>query len=458
MASYENMALKALRQQVGSELGVMYLINNADIDSFQNNGITSVRRLANLNWGAGYWSSIEAGIYRPDSATAADNWRFLDHLTNSSGALTITGTYADTTVGSEIAEIWKYAGSNYSPGVEILNAFNQALKEEYTPPIPLALSHLSVYDGDMSDTSDTNWTDVGTPTTSAKTTTASRTPYGMRSYHLAATAAANSGTRSTSIPLAQSRYYSMFTIASVAVGTASLQPYNSTTGSTSEMPTAITTTEAEPQLMVIRNQHAPTSCHSLAMNMTNTSATGDTYWNQAWMYNLDNLIIHLPSYVSEHFKAPAIYQMIPRFSTSTTGQSVWNAQGVDMVPLSEGNDYRFSFDHVSANPYEVIFADRSAFQWPLVIQARRPYYDLVASGAGFSAETDTYPGPTRTFVNRCKIEVLKRIFIPAFPTDPKWVKLLQDAQADLDAASYARPIEALAPALPYYHGPTYRRM
>ncbi len=455
MASYENLTYKQLRQQVYRELGCGgsrgNVIPNAKITSIAAGSITSTDFFQDSGLGTGQYRGL--GIFRPDSATAADNWRMAGDL-GSSGLLNQTGaSYSDTTVGSEVIELWEYG---VRPDIDIIDGFNQMLKEEYLTTT-IALSHLSNVDGDMSDTGVTNWTTIGTLTTKAKDTTAARTPYGMRNLHTLNNSSANAGIRSPSIPLAQARYYSMFTISSTAVGTSSLQPYNSTTASTTGMPTAITTSEAEPQLMVFRNQNAPSTAHGVAMNMTNTSAVGDTYWNQAWMYNLDNLIIRLPSYVSEHFKAPQIYQLVPRFSTSTTGQSIWNAQGIDPVPLNEGTDYRFQFNHGDANPYQVVFSDRHFYQWPLVIEARRPYYDIVASGAGFSAETDTFPGASKTYINRVKVELLKRIYIPRFgDKDKRWATLLADAQLELDAANYDRPVEAFSRAMPYYHGPAGR--
>ncbi len=450
--AYESTTLAAIYQQIAFDLDAAKYVPNGKVTAIAAGSITAPDLLQDSGSGSGHWRDMGGGFYRGGSATAADNYRPVGDLTNSTGLLAQTGVaYSDTTLGSENILLTYH---NIRPDLDWLPLINQVLKEEYFSTT-IALSHLSDADGDMSSPTDTSWTDVGTPTTSAKDTTTFFTPYGMRNYHLVATGVANSGTRSSLVAIGASRYYSMFTIASVTGtgGTASFQPYNGTLSTTTGMPAAITSSEVAPQLMVFRNQQAPSTCHALAMNMLNTSATGNTYWNQAWLYAHDNLVIRLPSYISEHFKAPSIFQMIPRFNTSTTGQSVWNAQGIDMVPLTEGQDYSFSFHQADANPYQVVFADRSAYQWPLFIEAKRPWYDIVGSGAGFVDDTSTFGGSLMSIMPKIELKLLDKLYLPRFGSKmPKWGVLRNQIAGDLAKAAQARIVKPLAGPRPYFHG------
>lgn len=78
-------------------------------EAFAAGSVTQTDYLRNTNWGVNHFRNLHAGIHRPDSATAADNWRWAGDLTTSTGLLAHTGAnYADTTVTSETVNIIYY--------------------------------------------------------------------------------------------------------------------------------------------------------------------------------------------------------------------------------------------------------------------------------------------------------------------------------------------------------------
>ncbi len=403
--------------------------------------------------GAGTGSFNRYGLYRPTSATVADNWRLLGDL-GAAGLINQRGlNYADTTLGTEDMELWDYAQAA-RPDLDWYDAVNQVLKEEYFTQT-LALSHLSIYDGDMQKSTDTDWTDIGSPGTSAKATTDIRTPWGPRSYHLIGTVAGD-GTRSTSIPITANRRYCAFAIASNNVGTTRFQVTNMSgggAGSLTGMPDALTHQEQQPQLFEYRFKIGAPTARQIALNMTNDLSTGDTYWDQAWLYRVDDYKINFPSYISEGFKVDAILRGRPRYVTTS---QVWDAGSLVFETLTEGVDYELMFQHGDANPYAALFTGDFTFEWPLFVQVRRPFFDIVASGAGFTADTDTFPGPTKTFIARLKKELLERIYMSKVKNNTSFTRLYQEATAELRAAEFARPQESPAKALPYYAGIGHR--
>ncbi len=443
-ASYESTAWSLIRQRVGRELGILQVLPNARITSVAAGSVTAPDFFQDS--GAGTGSFNRYGLYRPTSATVADNWRLLGDL-GAAGLVNQRGlNYADTTLGTEDMELWDYAQAA-RPDLDWYDAVNQVLKEEYFTQT-LALSHLSIYDGDMQKSTDTDWTDIGSPGTSAKATTDIRTSWGPRSYHLI-NSAANEGTRSTAIPITANRRFCAFAIASTNVGTSQFQVYDATNSGLIGMPDALSSNEQQSQLFEMRFKIGAPTARKLALNLTNTSASGDTYWDQAWLYRVDDYKINFPSYISEGFKVDKILRGRPRYVTTN---QVWDAGSIVMEPLVEGVDYELMFQHGDANPYAALFSGDFAFEWPLFVQVRRPFFDIVASGAGFSADTDTFPGPTKTFIARLKKELLERIYMSKVKNNGSFTRLYQEATAELRAAEFARPQESPAKALPYYGG------
>lgn len=412
------------------DLGV--IIPTAAITAFAATSITAADLLRNSRWGINHFSSLGTIIYRPGAASAADYVRYAGDLAPTTGALSHTGAnYSDTTVGSEGAELWYH---ELRPDKEFLDAVNRALEFVfYSTYVPL--SHLSNADGDMALATDTNWTDVGTPTTSAKDATPAYTPYGVRNYHTVGNAV-NEGTQSATVTIRKEAQLTLYTIGSALSGTASLQPYDVTNSAAITTTEATTSDERHPMLMKWYGS-VPATCEAVAAYMIGTTNPSDIYWNGAWLYNMEDLKVNFPSYVSEQFMAPSIFQLRPR--TGGASSSTWAASG-EMVRLTEGVDYDLQFHHLDANPYAAIFRSNESFSYPLFIQARRPYSDQGA----LSAEADTTNAPIHQLIPAIKLELLTSTLMLRDPENRKWGLLFQKANAEWENANIVRAVKKVA--------------
>lgn len=438
--------LTTLRQRLLRELDLGWLITNADFDAAAAGSITSANMLRNSNTSAGYYKGQKVLIFRPGAASAADYIRYAGVLTRTTGLLAHTGAnYADVTVGTEGVELWKHG---IRPTRELIDSLNRALEFEFLTT-HVALSHLSPFDGDMALSTDSDWTDVGTPVTSAKATTPAEViPYGSRAYRIA-NDAADEGTRSTGIRIEQDGLVNMFSIVAAEVGTASIQAYDSTNSAV--YGTATTHAERRPQLMVIRQPDVPDTCKLTALNITNSSASGDNYINAAAIYDLKNLVCRFPATITEGFMAPKIWQARP---TEQSGDNTYDAGSFDPIPLTQGTDYFPVFAQGDAQPYKVRFANPlpstggHPYEWPLFVEARRPGSDLTTFSETESATTNV---AIHNLLPRWKMDVLKTILLGKIPDD-KWRVYYTTAEAELIAANRARPITSLAAPKPYWGG------
>jgi hypothetical protein len=429
-------ALTVLIQRALVELDVGFVVPNADISAFAASSFTAARFFQNTNMSQDFLQLKQAGFVRAGAATAADFWRPAGTLVNSTGVVSQVGpTWADTTVGTEELEVWYYGVRRDQ---EVLKSLNRVAEFDYITTY-LALSHLSGLDGDMALATDTNWTDVGTTTTSAKATTAALTPWGQRSYHTINTVA-NSGTRSASLRGRTLGQVIAHTIAASEVGTSSIQGYD-VTGS-AVFGTAVTSSERRPQLLTFQG-NLPSTSKLWAVNLTNTSSTGDTYWDQAWAYHLDNPVCPLPALLTESFMAPKIIQGVPQYGS---GSGAYDAEGLDFRPLQEGVDYWYVVAPADAVPYKVRFANTSYYNYPLFVEARIPLSSLTT----FSAETDVTNGPLHRLVARFKKDLLETVYNTGSRRHPDWTTQHNLATEQLTKASMSRPAVSVAPDKPYW--------
>ncbi len=431
-------ALTVLRQELLRQLGLGKIIPNAYLDSLGVTSVVSANVLRDSNKGGGEYLGYT--IFRPTAATAADYIRIAGQLTVATGSLAHTGAnYADTTTTAEVPELWRYG---VRPDLELIDSLNRVLEFEYVTT-RFALSHLSQFDGDMAKSTDTDWTDIGTTSTSAKATTLNATPEGMRSYRTVNNASANAGTRSTAYRVRSGSLVSAFTIAVTSVGTSSLQPYDAT--NTAVFGTAATTSDAPAELLAVQGATVPSTCKSVALNLTNTSATGDTNWNQAWLYAHDDLSCLLPASLAEGFMVPKILQLRPRVSMGTNSYA---ARSFDYIPLVEGQDYWLTINHADAEAYKVRFRDASFYEWPLVVEARVPQSGLVTMAAD---ETAVVNVAKHNLLPRWKIDVLETIYNgAAYPKHPDWANQMALAKAQLLQSSNSRLAKSTAPAKPWW--------
>lgn len=439
--AYEASTLPQIRQEVGKRLGLIMVIPTAFTDAFAAGSFTSSNYLRNSNYGTGYFSELDTLAFRPLAATSADYIRPVGDLINTSGLLAHTGAnWSASKETNGFVELWYH---NIRPDIDFIDCLNRVMKMQMIKTIH-DLSHGSELDyGFELASTDTNWTDVLTPTTSAKGSVARRTPYGRFSYRLVNNAA-NEGSQSATLPMGSSRVASAFAISSADVGTASFQPYDVTNSTTTGMPDAVTHSQESPQLMCITSFTVPSTCTEIALQLLGTTSTSDIYWNKTWLYKHDELFIRFPSYISERFKAASIFQGVPMYSTAN---NVYDALSLDMVELHEGRDYFLHFNHGDANPYGVRFASNVYYNNPLFVELQRPAADYTTFAAD---ETATTNAPFNELVPRVCLDMIDRVMTPRGIMLDKLPALRARAQKDLDEATEARPSVSIAKEYPYF--------
>ena len=424
------------------ELGIGLIVPNGSFDAAAAGSITSANILRDSNYGTGHFQGLDTVIYRGGAASSADYERFAGALTTSTGLLAHTGAnYSDTTTTSESVRLLYH---RLRPAQELLDAANRVLEFIFRDSFE-ALSHRSDLDYAMTDSTDTQYTDVGTPTTSAKDTTARRTPWGTRNYHLI-NDADGEGTQTATVGAEEGSMVSAWAIASRNAGTsAELQLYN-VTGSADFSSVEVTSDEEEPMLLSQPWIRTPTDSKEIALRLVGNGAAADIFWNMAWLYKQNVLRVNLPSHINEGFKIGDIYQCHPRSAIATN--NVYQAQDLNLEKLYEGKDYDWLMNQDDANPHAVIFKDSSYFTYPLILQTRRPYSD----SDSFTTDASTSKVPVHLFMPRWKMEVLSTVLMPRQPNVEKWATMFGAAQAEWVKASKARP-KSPAATRPYYGGP-----
>ena len=414
----------------------MFLIAAADFTAAAAGSITSPKWFQNSNYGPGHFADQQYIITRMGAASSADNERFAAAI-GASGLLAHTGAnYADTTVTSELVEMW---AKGVRRTTDVFNSINRALDHCYLTT-NVALSEISDVDGDMALATDTDWADVGTPTTSAKSVVARRTPFGFRSYNLIGDAAGE-GTESATKSVRTSRRVKLFAIGSANVGTASLQLRDVTNGA--DLGTATTHAEEQPMLMEFPFTDVGSTVKEVRARLLGTvSASADIFWNQAWMYREGQRTFPFPSYASEHYLAPNLYYGMPHDQADTY---VWSADSMEFVPLVEGKHYRLEFNQNDAVPNRVHLLDECPnldFTYPFFVQARRPYSDLGV----FTTEASTSPVPLNEIIPKAKMELLRVIKGRPGVSDvgADWVLASNEAADSVRARPVVSPARAKA--------------
>lgn len=434
-------ALTVLRQRLMRELDLGWIIANADFGAAAATSITSSNMLQNTNTSAGYYKGQKVVIFRPGAASAADYIRYAGILTRTTGLLAHTGAnYSDTTVGSEVVELWKYG---IRPTRELVDSLNRVLEFEFNTSHHL-LSNLSRLDGGMESTTDSNWTNIGSPGTSDKTTsqTTNLIPFGPRGYRLV-NASTDEGTRSATVVAGQSRQVSAYAIASATVGTATAQLYNVTGSAVTG--DSVSASYRIPVLLALRNQTLPSTCKAIAFNLTGEESNADITWNQAAIYKHDDLMLQLPSFITESYMAPRLFRMVPQTELAA---NVYDAGSLRPEPLEEGVDYWPVFGYGDAEPYKVRLRSASLFDAPIFVEYKRPGSDSTTFAEDETATTNI---PIHNLLPRWKMDVLTTFLHGKIPQE-KWDVFYKKAESELITAKIARPHKSIGRAKDYYAG------
>lgn len=372
-----------------------FQIPNAYVDAFASGSLTSAFFLRDSNKDGNYYNKKMAGAFRPATATAADAYRVLNLLTNSSGLITHTGAnYTDVTVGTETVEIWPWG---IRPDTDVLNACNRSLQDIYFPayePFSIAL------DSAERETGTSSW---GTPSSAsaAKQTTATRVYPGF----IRSTAVTNSGangyqpTANIGVTPLEPIYVANF--GRLHSGTAAQQTlYDVTNGAV--FGSTVTHSNQTFQFMWQRT-NVPSGCYNINVRRGGSGASDVTDWCGTWVYrpNAGN-VVSLPTYTDEIFKFGAL--CYSDFYTGSTSSGVYEGLSMDMTEISP-SDYGSSFTGPAANP-NWIQLHRAASGWynyPLWMQIRLQY----AERGTLSAESDTTTAPLHLWLPAWKRRLLE---------------------------------------------------
>lgn len=430
--------LSTLRRRLLRELDLGEIIVNADVDSIATTSITSANMLRNsMGDPAKYKGWI---IFRPGAASAADYIRIAGLLTLTTGALAHTGAnYSDTTVGSEVIELWK---PGIRPNRELVDSLNRCLEFEYSTTL-IPLSDGTRHDFGMTESTNTNYTSVGSPTVAKSTTQGlSYIPYGRASLTVANQAATpNEGVLSQSMRVVEGTKINVFAIVTVInSGTANLSLVDNT--ASAAFGDSVSHSEWQAQLVTLKNQTVPTDCLAMQLKMLGTASGSNIAWNGIWLLKQGEYKIAFPIFVAEAFQVK-IVQAIPQEQTAT---NVYDARSLVFRTLVEGEDYRLIINHEDSQPYAVMFKDDSYYDWPLYIEARVPNSTYVTF-----AETETTATniPVHNLLPRWKIDVLETCLMGRIPQD-KWNMFRAAAEKQLIKASNSRLDESIAPEKPYW--------
>ena len=396
---------------------------------------------------AGTQAQDETILLRPDAATAADRKRYITSIVTSTGAATVTGTYADTTATSETGEEWIL---NVDPDVDILDALNYSLRYTMVRTFYM-LSNVGPdlnYDMQEAATTDYDSIRVGTPTLSV-VTTARRTLMGRRSLR-ALNGTANHGIKTPTIANVMGHNAQAFLFGSVDVGTVTAGLYDVTNSAVIGDTVAL---EEEAEMLVrVPWQATPATCKEICIQALGDTSSTDAYYNGAGIVQQGNRRMYFPSAISERFKAPAIFMAVPQETSSIA--NVYPAHSIEYVRLTEGDDFTFMFHHPDANPYGIVLTDDSFLEWPVFAEAQIPASDL----GTFSTEASTTVADAHVFIPRATLRVIDHVLIPRFGAQERWVATRGIAEKELNDALKVRATPVVAPPRKWWGGPHGRRI
>lgn len=434
--------LTAVAQRIMLDLDLGFLVPNAFITNLGATSFTAPKFFLNSRQGSDHWASLGYIVTRMGAASSADYERPVGDVTNSTGAVAVS-TWADSTLGTEDIEMWKYGIRRTTNVLDAINyARSQLFGSTYVP-----ISDLSggSNDGDMAATGTTAFTSIGTPTLS-KSTTARRVPFGRKALRVL-NDASSEGVRFPTIAMRQLRSMRWMTIVCSDVGGTTLAPYDITAAGTFSSGTSITVSEEEPQLVMSPWEVVPTDCKEATFQGVGTTSTSDNYYNMVWLYRMGNRRIELPSYVQEAYQTPMIFQGVPMYGGTTN--NCYDALSMEFRALQENVDYKLVSNQPDANPNAILLMGDGYYEWPLFALARLTYYDLEGN---LSAESDTTKCPLNLLAPFAEITLLDRVLRGKIP-DVDWARLRTKAERQYNEANQSRPIEMPAEKHPYWVGP-----
>jgi hypothetical protein len=175
-------------------------------------------------------------------------------------------------------------------------------------------------DGGMEDSGTTSWT--GTSATVAKVTTEAITGKGVQALSVLNTGV-NGYAGSVTLPVMQVRNYRVFGLCRTTVGIGSLVVQDMTNGAPIVLTwtnlSTVDSTQDQDWRYLQGAFTAPAGCVNLQVRLQNTSATGQSYWDDVGVYPSDDGYLDLPVWLADpESELVDVRVLIPTFSGRET--------------------------------------------------------------------------------------------------------------------------------------------
>lgn len=411
---------KLIRQELYNRVPGLGFVGVAD--SVAAGSITDAYALRDSTKTQGHYRNFY--IYRPDLIGVADDdvVHVAKDLTPSTGALTQSGAnYGNT------AELdYELVGLLHP---DEINACIQRAQRRIYWETQVPLSELT--DGDMDDSGVTSWSAIGTPSTRAKTTTASKVWTGLRALRVLNDTALEGAQSVTLSGFGANDVVYVSAVVHADVGTAKLVLYN-VTGS-AELASVTSAQEGWTHLWL--KVQLTSACEEVYVQLLGVESTADLYWNHVVLYRQNAARILAPSWLDEPHKFLKLREARYTHSVGTAQSSGGTDDAASRIFMDWQQPSMFSLDpfHRDTNPYAIQLMKPTPMQ-ELWIEAKRPYSDVEP----LSTDSATTLAPLDMVYAYCTEELAKQLK-KRYPQDARWDVLLGEAIGDRDAQATARP-------------------
>lgn len=309
-----------LRQLVGGVIGVRGLVTGTATDD-STTTVQSGTQLVDARNGLGLkdtawprerFANAWLGAWAGATVTAYESARILDYQPTT-GAVVVGRTFATTPVTALTGyEVWP---SGVSPA-EVNEAIKWACRSAMRPVDWTLTGLLEHNDGGMEESGTTSWT--GSNATLAKVTSEAVTGRGVQALSVANTGA-NGYAGSVTLAVMEVRNYRVFGLCRTTTGVGSIVVRDVTNGANvtvtwSNLATVDGTQEGDWRLL-IGAFTTPAACVGVSLRLTNTSATGQSYWDDVGLYACDDGFLDLPTWLTDpESDLVDVRVMVPTFS------------------------------------------------------------------------------------------------------------------------------------------------
>ncbi len=230
-----------------------------------------------------------------NTTTTTYEWARILTYTPTSGAVQVGRTFAVTPLSATTP--YELFNAGQSPDA-IHEALKWACRNAIRPVLWTLTGLLEVNDGSMEASGTTSWT--GTNATVTKSTAEATVARYTQSLSVANTGA-NGYAQSATMPVMEGRNYRVFGLCRTTTGVGSIVVRDLTNAANITTTwTNLSTVDASKQQdwrWLQGSFSTPTGCVNVALQLTNTSATGQSYWDDVGVYPADDGFLDLPTWL-----------------------------------------------------------------------------------------------------------------------------------------------------------------